>query len=155
MAKTEKMPLIVAVVSVLLVVLYLAEARNYPLRSEGQIGPGLYPVLVGVFLLVTTLKTVVDAWRERYKPDIHVEWPSGEGLWRVVAVVGATWFYIVLLPYLGDLIVDALTVLVILRVMGMRSWNRICPTAVLMAAAFHIMFPVLLQVPLPGGVLFQ
>ncbi len=72
----------------------------------------------------------------------------------MVAIVGVCFGYLFLLPYLGDLPAGAVAILLVLRVMGIRRWLRASAGAVALALVFHLVFVVLLAVPLPAGLFF-
>lgn len=147
-------PQIVAAASVLFAAFYLVEGRAYPLGTAARPGPGLYPLLVGLILLVTSLGTAWESWRERHRDEMQVEWPIGANLWRAIAVVAAAIGYILLLSYLGDLVIGFLVILVVLRIMGMTRWLHGAAAAAVMTIVFHVVFVMLLGVSLPQGILF-
>jgi len=99
----KRMPLIVSCASVLIVLFYLVEGRNYPLGSLGHPGPGLYPMLVGAMMLIATSMTVVEAGKGTNQAGISFDWPSGVGRWRVFTVVFAALGYTLLLDPPGGL----------------------------------------------------
>lgn len=150
----KRMPLIVSCASVLIVLFYLVEDRNYPLGSLGHPGPGLYPMLVGAMMLIATWVTVVEAGKGTNQAGISFDWPSGMGRWRVFTVVFAALGYTLLLDPLGDLVVGFLAALAVAWIMGMKTiWKAVIVAAVL-SGAFHLVFAYFLGVSLPQGTLF-
>jgi len=150
----KRMPLIVSCASVLIVLFYLVEGRNYPLGSLGHPGPGLYPMLVGAMMLIATSMTVVEAGKGTNQAGISFDWPSGVGWWRVFTVVFAALGYTLLLDPLGDLVVGFLAALAVAWIMGMKTiWKAVIVAAVL-SGAFHLVIAYFLGVPLPQGTLF-
>ncbi len=148
-------PLGVATVFTLFAIFYLATAVHLPLGTRNQPGPGVYPILVGLLMLGSSLSLLLRALLGRQAVHAPVEWPSGLARWRMLAVAGASAGYILLMPYLGDALAGMGTMLLVLRVMGMRRWLMACALAVGMALTFHYVFVVLLSIPLPRGVLFD
>lgn len=151
----QRMPAIVAWVSVALAVLYLLEDRNYGLGSMARPGPGLYPLVVGVVTLAFTSMTVVEVARGKNQQGISYQWPSGAARWRVLTVVATGFAYTALLTTLGELVCGFLSAIAILWVMGIRTPWKTLLTALLLAGSFHLIFSVLLGVPLPRGTLFD
>ncbi len=155
MATRPRTPLVVAGVFSLFALFYLAEAMRQPFGTPEQLGPGVYPVLVGLLMLGSSLGLALQAAFGRDTLRIPVEWPAGSALWRMLAVGGASAGYILLVPYLGDAAAGILAMLLVLRVMGMRRWLVACALAVGMALTCHYIFVVMLSIPLPRGVLFE
>jgi putative tricarboxylic transport membrane protein len=155
MVTKQRMPLVVAGVFVLFAVFYLAEAAREPFGTPDQLGPGVYPVLVGLLMLGSSLGLALQAARGRQAAQAPIEWPTGKALGRMLAVAGASAGYILLMPYLGDAVAGILAMLLVLRVMGMKRWWLVCALAVGMALTFHYVFVVLLSIPLPRGILFD
>ena len=150
----RRMPMIVSCASVLIVLFYLVEDRNYPIGSLSHPGPGLYPMLVGAMMLVATSMTVLEAVKGTNQAGVSFDWPHGVGRWRVATVVFAALGYTLLLDRLGDLVVGFLAALVVGWVMGMKSvWKAVIVAAVL-AGLFHLIFAYFLGVPLPQGTIF-
>lgn len=135
-------------------IFFLVDSRSYAFESSGQPGPGFFPTLAGCLMLFSSLGTGYYALSTQFG-DAVVKWPSGAGLWRVIAVVGAALVFIVLLPYLGDLVTGFLAILLVVRGMGARSWLRALVAAALMVAVVHYVFSVLLGVSLPAGSVFE
>ncbi len=157
-ARSERKPatrLGVATVFTLFALFYLATAVRLPLGTRSQPGPGVYPILVGLLMLASSLGLALQALLSRRAAQSPVEWPSGLGRWRMLAVAGAAAAYILLVPYLGDALAGMGAMLLVLRVMGMRRWLVASALAVAMALTFHYVFVVLLSIPLPRGVLFD
>lgn len=140
----------VGVLGGLLAILLLVEGLRYPRGTAGQPGPGLFPVLVSVLLLVSSVGLTVEAVRDSPRPAVGR--PPAAARWRLVATLTAAVGYVMLLPILGHRVAGALAVLAILRVMRMQSWVVSAVLAVSLAVGSHYLFVVLLGVPLPPGV---
>ncbi len=151
----SRTPLGAAIAFVLFAIFYLDTAVHQPLGTRSQPGPGVYPILVGLLMLGSSLGLALQAMRARHATQAPFEWPTGTAGWRMLAVAGASAGYILLTPYLGDALAGIGAMLLVLRVMGMRRWLVACALAVGMALAFHYVFVVLLSIPLPRGVLFD
>lgn len=146
--------LIVTGVSAALALFWLVADRTYPLGRGGQPGPGLFPLLIGLWLLAASLIVAGETYWSHEITGVVVDWPDRGGLLRVLGIGVACLIYILLLTSLGDLVSGALTIVLVLRIMGMRRWRYLVPTAIAMAVATHWLFAWFLGVPLPQGTLF-
>lgn len=142
-----------AVAGVLLSALYLVEGLRYSWGTASQPGPGLFPLVVGVLLLLGSLGTGVEAVLRRDRDEFA--WPRGAALTRMVAILLATLGYVVLLPYLGHPFAATLVSLVILQVMGLRRWPMKIGLAPALGLGSHFLFDAFLGVPLPMGIWFS
>lgn len=149
----RRIPLAVAVVSVLVAAIYLVDGRQYSLGTMARPGLGFYPLVVGVLALISSVMYLRDVSAGRDSDALSVKWPDSAGLRRILVIAGGTACYLLLLPRLGDLPSGALLVLLVLRTMGMTRWTTSLATSVAMAFAFHYVFRELLGVALPLGIL--
>jgi cell division protein FtsW (lipid II flippase) len=140
---------------VLLALMYILGAQSYPMGTGEAVGPGLYPLVVGLFMLAIALAGVWEVVKDPTQGGANVEWPRGVGLWRMLAVFLVTLAWVFLLPYVGDAAVTFLTAAVVLWVQGAKRWLVIGITALGMAVISHVLFVDLLGVPMPQGLLFQ
>ncbi|MFH0882820.1 MAG: tripartite tricarboxylate transporter TctB family protein, partial [bacterium] len=62
--------------------------------------------------------------------------------------------YILLLPWLGQLICSILFCILLLRVLSTLSWLRIVLYSLAISLTLYVAFIVLLKVPMPRGALF-
>ncbi len=139
-------------VNTALSIIYIVTSLKYRAGTAAQPGPGLYPLAVGFLWL---LSSVAVGLRARAKTGADkIDWPQGAGFWRIMAIVGALLFYIILLPVLGHVIVGAVLILVGLQAMGGLRWPlRIVLAAVLTIGSYYL-FDVVFDVPLPRGIFF-
>ena len=146
--------LIVSGATAALALFFLYANRVYPLSTGGEPGPGLFPLIIALWLLAASLIVAGETYLSRTLATVHVEWPDRAGLLRMLGVLAACLAYILTLTPLGDLVACTLTIVLVLRVMGMRRWLFLLLTAIPMAAATHWLFASFLGVPLPQGTLF-
>jgi hypothetical protein len=146
--------LIVTAVSAGLGLFFLYENRIYPLSRGGEPGSGLFPLIIGLWLLATSLIVAGETYSSHQLAAVQVEWPDRVGLLRMLGIAAACLVFILLLGYLGDLGAGVLTILLVLRLMGMQRWRYLVPTAIVMTAITHWLFASFLGVPLPQGTLF-
>ena len=129
--------------------LYIIVGRQYPLGSAGEPGPGFFPALAGVLLVVSSVGTGLEAWLHGVRGA--VDWPRGQARRRLLLIVAALLGYVVLLPWAGYHLTSTLVMVVVLRVMGVTRWPLSIGVALGLAFASYYGFAVLLGVPLPLG----
>jgi putative tricarboxylic transport membrane protein len=113
-------------------------------------GPGFFPAWYGASMVALSLLLIWNALRNDNSERAAVDWPStGRAL--------TTWFAfavsVALMEPLGFLVSFALLTFFIVAVMFRRPVITAGITAVVTTLAFHVVFPVLLNVPLPIGLL--
>lgn len=140
------------IVAMMLAVAYLAEAMRYPRGTMAQPGPGLFPLAVGVLLLIAALGTGLEARLRRTWGDM--DWPRGSDGLRVLAVLAASLGYVLLLPRLGHPVAGTLVTLAVLQVMQLRGWVVKLSLSLLIGLGSYYLFALVLGVPLPTGIWF-
>ena len=116
-----------------------------------QPGPGLYPLFVGVLVMVTSIGGILT---ELLNPTQgKVELPGRKDLGRMLMVLGGALIYVLFLPYLGHLLSSTLTVFVVLHAMGLSLWYRKIALTIVISVMSYYLFVVFLKVPLPQGLL--
>lgn len=133
---------------------YIIGALSYPRGTMAKPGPGLYPLFLGILILLSSLGTGLELIFRRFEKEEDAIWPRGANGRRLLAVLAASLAYAVLLPYLGHPFIATLVTLVVLQVMGVRSWPLKITLALLIGLGSYYLFGKLLAIPLPMGVLF-
>jgi putative tricarboxylic transport membrane protein len=133
---------------------YLLEALSYSRGTMAQPGPGLYPLLLGILILLGSLGTGLEIMFRRFEKEKDAIWPRGANGRRLLTVLAASLAYAFLLPYLGHPVIATLITFVVLQVMGVRSWPLKITLALLIGLGSYYLFAKLLTIPLPMGVLF-
>ena len=142
----------VAVIGVILSIIYLLCSAKYPMGSWRDPGPGLYPLLVGILILICSLGTALEARYEMANEKIG--WPRGADLSRIVGLVVAMFAYFILLPFVGHLIASLGVVFAGLHLMGGLRWPLKILLTFSISGGSYYLFVILLAVPLPKGELF-
>jgi putative tricarboxylic transport membrane protein len=150
-----------AVWGVLFAVLGVAivvHVQGFP-RIPGQnIGPGIFPGLVGAGLAVCGLLLVVRGvlGRRGAQPSPWVQAPewlrSGRHVLAFAVLVGVNLFYILAVQRLGFVLTAFVYLAALMRVLRMR-WAVLLPVAAVATLVIHLAFYRLLKVPLPWGIL--
>ncbi len=144
-----------ATVVAVLSVLYLVAARRYRLGDLTNPGAGLFPLLVGVALLVTSLallmtETIRTRSARRHAVDSHTDRPRTSFVDRpTLAFAGVSVLYPIAIAVVGFEVATALALAGMSMTMGERRVLHLVLLAVLGTAAGHLLFRRLLAVPLP------
>ena len=131
-------------------VLAWAWARDLPMGSLRQPGPGFFPK--GLAALVALLALGILG-RGILTPAGGVAslWADRGGLARVAAMLAVLLGYVLGVEGLGYLMATTALFVVMLRWVGGRSWIVTLLTAVLAAGGSYLLFAHWLMVPLPSG----
>ena len=147
----QKTLLGVDIAALVLSFLYLWGALGYSRGTINQPGPGLYPLFVGVLLVVASIGSIVTDFVKPAQSELEI--PKGKDLVRVLTVLGGAVAYGLLLPYAGHLLSSMLTIFVVLHAMKLSSWSLKIGVTILIALGSYYLFDILLRVPLPRGFL--
>ena len=116
-----------------------------------QYGSGFFPtllggalILTGVLIAVTGKERAVRARDEAARSDARNRFPA-------LAIIAAIVLWMLLVEPLGFLLTTALMIAVLALILGAR-WTHAIATAIAMPFLIHLIFAVLLRVPLPYGV---
>ncbi|MFC7331041.1 tripartite tricarboxylate transporter TctB family protein [Marinactinospora rubrisoli] len=131
--------------------------------DEGRVGAGLLPLVLGLLLLLTCGALFAAALRRaltRRSPapgtDSGTD-PRGrtqaERVRNLRVVFALTLAMVAVLPYVGILVAFGGYVTAVATLVERRPWYAALATAAAVVAAVHLVFGVLLGVPLPGWTL--
>jgi len=141
---------------------YEGMALYMPRGSLAQPGPGFFPVVIGVFLIVTAVGCVLQETlagkrdKAQTAPPLSAE--SGDTHDRrsvhktfqlLVLMIG----YALALKPIGFLISIFLFLVVAIRIFGYRRWLPTLAMTAVIAGLSYIAFILWLKVPLPLGIL--
>ncbi len=110
--------------------------------------PGFFPFSGGIILIGLSLILLAYGWLGHGK---RIE-AFGE-VQRPAILVGAMAVYVGILDHLGYVLATILIAVVILRVLGVKSWKVLGLASVLLAGGTYLLFARLLGIELPAGVL--
>jgi hypothetical protein len=133
-------------------------ALAMPRGSFAFPGPGLFPIIVGGFLIVTALGCVLQELPRRHAATTHPPAPeaavAGErDVKKTYQLTALTIAYILLLKPVGYPICMVAFLAVAIRIFGFRRWLPTVAIAATIAAVSYVSFVIWLKVPLPLGVL--
>ena len=130
---------------------YLALSFQLPIGSLARPGAAVFPILVGVILLFSSLVTMWEGWQ--MERSLQVELPSGSARNRLLVMIGLLAGYFAILPWAGQLISCTLFLILLMRLLWRLSWPRTLAYSVIMSLALYFVFIFLLKVPMPRGIL--
>lgn len=132
----------------------ILSARTFPDAPGQDIGPGLFPSIVGVLLVVLGTGLMFGARRSGESGWLALDaWIDRVATRRsVIAVPAALAAWIALVYPLGFLLSSVLLLAGLMRTFGTRP-RVILPVSIAVTLATHYAFYTLLRVPLPWGVL--
>jgi putative tricarboxylic transport membrane protein len=132
---------------------YVATALTLARGTVARPGPGFFPLAVGVFGAAVALAWAATSLRRAPATGRAAE-PAADGRARVGITVGLLAAYCLLLPWTGYPLAAFLFTGMLLRGLGAR-WPAALAIGVAGAVASYYLFAVLLDVPLPPGVLLD
>ena len=127
-------------------------AWSFP-RTPGQnIGPGLFPILIGSGLALAGLVLIWSGRRDRATPLVVIDerMRRPRMLLNAALVIGALVFYAVAVDTLGFFLTAFGFLVVLFLAFGVRR-RWIAPIAAGVTLGLHVAFYTLLRVPLPWG----
>jgi putative tricarboxylic transport membrane protein len=130
-------------------VVYLGLAVRMPFGEMDQPGAAVFPIVVGVILALASLATLREGWQMNRNAQIDL--PAGVGLGRLAGLIGLLLGYVVVLPWLGQIVSSMVFCAVLMRVLSGLGWTRIVVYSAIIAIGLYALFVRLLQVPMPLG----
>ena len=125
--------------------------KYYPYWRETGPGSGFLPVWLGIAMGVLALLLLVGAMR---RAGSGAPWlPEGEGLRKLLVVLGAVALLVATLNIVGMILGTALFLVGILRFLERYSWSHSLGIAAATAAANYLVFTYWLRVPFPVSIL--
>lgn len=129
--------------------LVIALGRRLDFGAWNNPGPGMMPVLLGVFLAgLSAALWIMAARRERSAAAAAGPW-SAARVWPVISTLAVLLAYAALLDTLGYVVATFLVLIVLLRVLEPPRWSTTVLSAAVVTAASYGVFVRLLQVQLP------
>ncbi|WP_293784046.1 tripartite tricarboxylate transporter TctB family protein [uncultured Aeromicrobium sp.] len=132
-----------AVVVLLLGIAVVLASLGLGVGSIQQPGAGLWPLMIGTFLIVSASVLAVTARRF----DDAERFVSSS--WLVLAGLGTMVLFALAVGTIGFEIPGAVLAFVWLRFLGRESWRLSAIGAVAMIVAFYLIFVLALQTPIP------
>ena len=143
----KKMNFAVALFFIALSCYVLFSAQSFPGKIDNVPGPGYFPTILSVILILLSLLLIASSGKVDNAPlGIFSRENS-----IVFIAGGVTLAYLGLIYIFGFLIATPLYLIAILRFFRMRNWQSVVLTSVLTTAASYAIFTTVLEVQLPSG----
>jgi putative tricarboxylic transport membrane protein len=114
-----------------------------------NVGPGLFPSIVGGGIAVMGVALTIQGWIVRVTPEEEV---PPLVTWFAVGIVASLAASILAMPYLGFLVAGTLFAVAVVLMSG-GKWLSAIIFSPIAAAAIYFTFTSIMRVPLPRGLL--
>ncbi len=128
------------VVIFVIAALYTWQAGNYAITFGDVLGPTVFPVIVGVPMMILAASLVVF-------PTGQVDWPAPQRMWRQIAALAVLVGYTIALEPIGFPLATFALVALIGIILGGSPWRAVLLGAI-MAPALWALFDQVLSLPL-------
>lgn len=142
----------VGAVGVFLSTIYLALSLQFPFGTMRQPGAAIFPLISGGFFLLGSISAIFEGLRTSHSEKVEV--PAGSDFFRLCLVIVSLIGYLVLLPWLGQLLSSALFSYVMIKTLSTLGRFRIAVYAIVISVSVYILFVKLLKLPLPLGIIY-
>ena len=137
---------------------YESMALSMPVGGFANPGPGLYPIIVGAALILTSaaclIQNLVSGVPDRVlADDAGAPAQAKGGVRRAWLLVAALFAYVIALKPLGFPVALPLLLMASVRVFGETNWLRNFAVSFVLTAIAYAVFIMWLKVPLPMGIL--
>jgi len=139
---------------------YEGMALNMPRGSFAYPGPGLFPLIIGAFMIVMALGCLLQEIVPRMRQPEASSLPGADAADSEERDVAKTFQltalligYILVLKPLGFPLAICAFLLLAIRIFGYRKWLPTLVMAVIITAVSYVSFVLWLAVPLPMGIL--
>ncbi|MEP7056872.1 MAG: tripartite tricarboxylate transporter TctB family protein [Caldimonas sp.] len=137
----------------------LVHVRSFPSIPGQNVGPGMFPGLLGIGFAVCGVILFVRGLRSRAARLAGSEWMSlpewahsPRHVLGFAVLAGVNVLYLVGVDRLGFVLTGTFYLAALMWVLQVRA-SRIVPLAIVLTLAIHFAFYKLLRVPLPWGLL--
>ncbi|GAA3754469.1 tripartite tricarboxylate transporter TctB family protein [Microbacterium kribbense] len=118
-------------------------AIGFGVGSPSQPGPGLWPLIVSITIVVLSLVQIVVG-RRAGDGEVFVR-----ASWMALAGLVTLILYVAAMPHVGFEIPTAVMTFIWLRLLGKESWLSTVIGTVAIVVAFYLIFVVALQTSIP------
>lgn len=123
----------------------LFQAFNYPFMTETGAGPGYFPIIICIALLIfSALYFIISIKKNNL--GMHIL-PSGEKSKKILYILGLTVGFVLIVPFTGFVVAGLLFLALQFRVN--YKWRSSIIGAVIGILVIYLIFGVMLKVDLP------
>jgi len=141
--------------SILLIALgivILRESSTWVIFGTEGPGPGFFPLMYGAILVVLSLYLLLRSFKG--SPEDDREPLDRQGITKALTTWAALAVSVPLMVVLGFMLGFGLVAFFMIRFVFERSYRTSAIVALSIAVVLHLLFPVLLEAPLPPGMLW-
>jgi hypothetical protein len=146
----KKLSRIIAGAMILLGSYVIIVAKDYPPTSNGVLGPGFFPILLGILLIALSSLAILVSFVSKEEETIVF----GEGTQRVLITSAIVLGYLAGVAILGFLLSTPLFLIIIMRYFQVPKWSTVLLVSFTTTAILYVVFLKFLSVSLPSGILF-
>lgn len=127
------------------------QTLHFPKTRISDVGPEYWPQLLLGGLIILSVALLVDIYsrRQALAACVAEKSPYPRRFWYTLVLTVA---YTLVMPYLGFAVSTLLFSLVIMWVLGVRAPKDLLLTAVGATLLFVVLFPRIMEVPMPRGI---
>jgi putative tricarboxylic transport membrane protein len=125
-------------------------SRSFPGAQGADVGASFFPVILSSVLILLSVLLMVTSMKKKTvesRSEEKSEWK------KVLLGMTCTFFYFVLLIYLGYVIATPIFLAAMMWMFNYRRLIHVVFWSLLITGLIYVCFALLLQVPLPDGVL--
>ena len=125
---------------------------NVDMGTQDRPGAGVFPLVVGIGLVIASLLTIAEAWfTDQVSGELNM--PQGEKRRTVLLMAVAVVVLVATYRWLGQYVASCLFLIAALSILGNRSWVRNVVYGTAIGVGISAFFMELLGVRLPEGIL--
>ena len=149
--KTQKFRLKVFFICIIVLcgLLIMIASLRYGFGTSEQPGPGLYPFLVGLIVLVTSILELFSA----LKDPTHQPLFDKYGIKKFSLMLLTFFLWILVMPYLGYVLVTLFATYALCRILNLEGWPKQLGLSFGTALLIYLLFDCWLYIDLPRGIL--
>jgi len=151
--KTIQDAMTILALSIVLGIYCLVKFYTASVKTEWKMSPYLFPILISVFALLISVSLFADG-RHELKTIERNDAIEPESVMRgnnikIVAVIGLSAVFFILMKYIGFIIGSAVFLLSMFLLLGERRWWLIIILSTVTTGVLYVAFAVFLNVRLP------
>lgn len=132
---------------------YLGLSLQLPMGRLNSPGAAIFPLIAGGLFLFGSLSVIWEGWKMD-RAEV-TEFPAGEDAYRLLAMVAAIIFYLVSIPWLGQLLSSVLFCVFLMKILSENlSYPGIVIRSVILMLPIYYLFIQVFRVPMPRGIFF-
>lgn len=125
-------------------------ARTFPEGTGGVLGPGFFPILLGILLIGLSALQLFNTRKEKAVATAFLTESTKRVLLACLIIIG----YMAGIAILGFLISTPLFLFGIMWFFSVRKWSTLFISSIATTAVLYFVFLKFLSVSLPTGILF-